>query len=361
MLNTDVEPQGNRLLRKHFSCYILPGRVTNPAVGIQQAIEAEKLGLGAVWISERYAVKEPAVLSGAVSQATSRLDIAGTFYATMRNPLVTASVASTMQAISHDRFRLLLAKGVPAHLREMGSPPITFNRLADFIFLLRQLWAGETVSYKGILGEFPELKLTDRYDGPPPPVIMTAIGPKSLAFAGEHCDGVLLHPFITTNGLKKSIEIVKVAAEKAGRSADSVKFYQAVVVAPDLARDEEDAVVGGRAVTYFQIPQLGEMICEMNGWDESILSKVRTHPLLANLGGSLAEQKFTREQLVEVSQVIPRGWFDEGAAIGSVNHCASRLCDFLDAGVDEVLLHGSTPDQLHDLAGELVMVLPKRM
>src|SRR3546814_9543860 len=97
-----------------------------------------------------------------------------------------------MHAMCGDRFRLMFARAVPAYMKMLGAPGITMERLADVISIVRRLWAGETVNYEGIMGKFPMLKLTDRHEGPPPPIIFTAIGPKSLEFAGEHCDGVLL-------------------------------------------------------------------------------------------------------------------------------------------------------------------------
>ena len=66
---------GAAALFEKFGTYILPGRVSDPRRGIDEAKEAERLGLGAVWISERYASKEPAVLSGAVSEATNNIRI----------------------------------------------------------------------------------------------------------------------------------------------------------------------------------------------------------------------------------------------------------------------------------------------
>jgi probable F420-dependent oxidoreductase len=267
--------------------------------------------------------------------------------------VVTASVANLMQALSGDRFRLLLARGVASHLATLGSPPITFARLRDFIDLMRRLWAGEKVQYEGILGNFPAMELTDRYSGPTPEIAFTAIGPKSLAFAGEMCDGVLLHPFLSIEGVAKSVKIVRGAAEKAGRDPNSVRIYHNIVVAPDLAKEEEDAVVGGRAITYFQIPGYGEMIAETNGWDTSPLQAMRNHPQFANLGGKLADQGFTRVQLVEVSRNLPRWWYEQGAAIGSAAACATTLRNFLDAGVDELVLHGSAPAQMGALCDEL--------
>src|SRR5271156_3533867 len=103
---------GAQALFDKFGTYILPGRVSDPVRGLAEAVEAERIGLGAVGISQRYANKETAVLSGSM-------------YVTVRNPVVTASVCNLMQALSNDRFRLLLARGVAWHLAPLGSPPIT--------------------------------------------------------------------------------------------------------------------------------------------------------------------------------------------------------------------------------------------
>lgn len=353
------EPGADALFNR-FGTYILPGRVTDPRRGIEEAKEAERIGLGCVWISERYASKEPAVLSGAVGEQTSRIRITGTFYATMRNPIVTASVGDIMQSMSGGRYRVMFARAVPAYLKMLGSPPITFERLADCISICRRLWAGETVNYDGILGSFPALKLTDRFDGPPPPVIFTAIGPKALAFAGAHCDGVLLHPFVSPQGVANSARIVREAAEKAGRDPASVRIYHNIIVAPDLARDEEDAVVRGRAITYFELPGFGDLIVEINGWDKSVLDSIRSHPQIAALNGKPADQAFTRQELVEVGRILPQQWIDEGAAVGPAAACADQLMAYLDAGADEILLHGSAPKDMGPLTRELRRALADR-
>ncbi|MDE2465028.1 MAG: TIGR03857 family LLM class F420-dependent oxidoreductase, partial [Alphaproteobacteria bacterium] len=313
---------GAAALFNRFGTYILPGRVNDPRRGIDEAKEAERIGLGGVWISERYASKEPAVLSGAVGEATSKVRITGTMYITMRHPIVTASVANLMQAMTGDRFQLMLARAVPAYLAMMGSRAITFPLLADYISILRRLWAGETVKYEGILGAYPMLKLTDRYEGPPPRIIFTAIGPKALAFAGEHCDGVLLHPFVAPSGVANSVKIVREAAEKAGRDPASVRIYHNIIVAPDLPKEEEEAVVGARAVTYFDLPTFGELIVDINGWDRKVLERLRAHPKIAALGGKPADQAYTRQELVDVSRVLPQEWLDEGAAVGTAARCA---------------------------------------
>jgi len=47
---TQIEPGAQALFDK-FGTYILPGRVSDPRRGIEEAIEAERIGLGCVWIS----------------------------------------------------------------------------------------------------------------------------------------------------------------------------------------------------------------------------------------------------------------------------------------------------------------------
>ena len=354
-----VEPGAQALFDK-FGTYILPGRVNDPRRGIDEAKEAERIGLGCVWISERYGLKEPAVLAGAVAEATSKIRITGTMYATMRHPLVTASVADMMQAMSGERFGVMFARAVPAYMKMLGAPAITMERLADCISIMRRLWNGETVDYEGVLGKFPMLKLTDRHEGKTPPIIFTAIGPKSLEFAGTHCDGVLLHPFVSPDGVRNSAKIVREAAEKAGRDPMSVRICHNIIVAPDLPKDEEEAVVGGRAITYFELPGFGDLIVDINGWDKSVLDEIRAHPKIACLNGKPADQAYTRQELVDVSRILPQKWLDEGAAVGTAAQCADQLMAYLDAGADEILLHGSAPKDMGPLTAELKRALAAR-
>jgi probable F420-dependent oxidoreductase len=190
--------------------------------------------------------------------------------------------------------------------------------------------------------------------------VLTAIGPKALAFGGQHCDGVLLHPFLTTTGVANSIKVIREAAVRAGRDPQAVRIYHNIIVAPDLPPEEEAAVVGGRAITYFQVPEYGELITAANGWDPAPLARMRAHPKLANLGSKTADQAFTRAELVDVSRTLPSSWYAEGAAIGTAAQCAARLCEFLDAGANELVLHGSAPKQMGPLSTELRKLLGSR-
>lgn len=67
----------------------------------------------------------------------------------------------------------------------------------------------------------------------PPPIVLGPIGPKTLALGGTHFDGVVLHPFLTTAGVARSIRLVCTAAAHAGRDAAAVTLYATIVMVPD--------------------------------------------------------------------------------------------------------------------------------
>lgn len=329
-----------------LGAYVLPGRVSDPTVAVGQAEVAEHLGLGTIWISERYGTKDVGVLGGAITQATSSIKVAtGVAHFLFRHPLTLAGMAMTLQALSGGRFLLGIGRSVGPMWGAVGLPKMTNQALADCADIHRRLCRGEKVKYDGPAGRFPSLRLGDLPDVAPPPILLAAIGPKTLALAGRSFDGAILHPFLTPDAVRRSVDLVRAGAEDAGRDPDEVSIYATVVTAPDLTEDQELAVVGGRAVTYYQIPEFGDLLARVNGWDPAGLAALRSHPMLENLRGS-ADNLFTKDQLAEVSRSLPQQWLDEGAAIGSAGACADRLRQYLAAGADELILHGAVPDLL---------------
>jgi 5,10-methylenetetrahydromethanopterin reductase len=338
------EPSGIAL-----GAYVLPGRVTDPGAVVGQAQAAQRLGLRTVWLSERWGTKDLGVVVGAMSQVTSTVRIgSGITHLQSRHPALLASLAMTAQALSDGRFILGVGRSVDAMWAAVGLPRSTNASIVDHADIFRRLCRGENVRYDGPAGTYPSLRLNDVPDQPVPPLVFAAIGPKGLELAGRHFDGVLLHPFLTPAAVRRSVARVRDAERAAGRPTGSVRVYATVVVACELPAEEELAVVGARAVTYYQIPGFGERLAMVNGWDPDPLSRLRSHPLLAGIRGS-ADSVLTREELVEVAAVLPRRWIDDAAATGSAPSCHATFERYREVGADELVLHGSTPDRLEAL------------
>jgi probable F420-dependent oxidoreductase len=329
--------------------YVLPGRVTDPRAVIGQAQAAENYGMRTAWLSERWGVKDLGVIAGAIGQATSVIRIAsGITHFQSRHPALLASLAMTAQALSGGRFILGVGRSVDAMWKAVGLPRSTNASIVDHADIFRRLCGGEKVRYDGPAGTYPSLRLNDVPDQPVPPLVLAAIGDKGLELAGRHFDGVLLHPFLTPAAVRRSVGRVRDAERAAGRPRGSVRVYATVVVACELPAEEQLAVVGARAVTYYQIPGFGERLAAVNEWDPDALLRLRSHPLLATVKGA-ADAVLTREELVEVTSVLPATWTADAAAIGSAGSCHEVFDSYREAGADELVLHGSTPDRLGPL------------
>jgi 5,10-methylenetetrahydromethanopterin reductase len=329
-----------------LGAYIGPGSAMDARKIVDEAIEGERIGLGSVWLSELQGpYKDAGATLGYVAHATStiRLGTSVTHFAT-RHLMVLASWGATMQALSGGRFEMGFGRSSRSRWENWGLPIPTISSMGDDAAILRKLWHGDSVS---VDGRFPDLDFGDFPALEPPPLHLAAIGPKTLALAGRAFDGVLLHPFLTTEGVSKSRQIVRQAATEAGRDPDAVTIFHQHVVAPDLSEADTARAVWTRAAAYFSHPGFGEPILEMNGWDTTGLGAFRQAVKEATERNTAAGSPLKgRDVLLEPSRLLPPEWIETGAAIGSAAECAADLERYIDAGADQIILHGATTDRL---------------
>jgi len=329
--------------------FILPGQVRDARVGLEEAEAAERYGLGGIFLSERWESKELGSMMGALTQVTRTTQlVAGLTHFGTRHPLVQAGMAQTLQTLSGNRFVLGYGRGVPSEFRKLGIPIPNLQGIADHVAILRALWAGETVRYSGSAGNYPEMQLPYGCESPPPLLIGTT-GPKTLALAGRCFDGVVLHPFLTVEGVARSIRIVREAAVEAHRDPDEIKIYATVVTVPDTLPPElRSDALEARAVSYFMHREVGLPIVQANGWSEVPLFRLLESGLSQFEYGA-GEPAEKRRRMAEAARLLPREWLTEGAASGSIAGCIERLSQYLAAGADYILLHGTRPQQQIDI------------
>jgi 5,10-methylenetetrahydromethanopterin reductase len=332
-----------------LATYVLPGASRNPLAGLDQAAAAERLGLGSVWVGERYESKEVGAVCGALAVRTDKIKIvAGVTHFGTRHPELLAGMGTTLQALSKGRFILGVGRSAPNRWAPMGLPVQTLASMEDHASIIRRLWAGQSVSYDGPAGHYPRLVVgaVNRPDVVPPPLILAAIGPKTLELAGRAFDGVVLHPFLTTSAVTRSREIVREAARRGGRDPDSVRIYGQIVIAPDLPPEKADLIIAARALTYLDLPALGDQLMTTNGWDLEVLHALRKHPLMSNVS-TFADYDLTLEQRIQIMKdVFPPQWLEETSGSGSADNVAGKLRKYLAAGIDELVMHGMTADKL---------------
>lgn len=325
--------------------YALPGHTHTPADLLTEVREAECLGIGSAWISERVDVKEIGVLAGAAAAVTQNIFIcsAATNINT-RHPIITASLATTASRLSGGRFALGVARGIGVRAGLWGLEPVTNAQLRDFAELMRQLWRGERViGHDGAMGSYPYLHMADWInDADKIPLMMGAYGEKTLEFAGGVFDGVFLSTFFSDAAVTRAVAAVRRGAEKAGRDPAAVKVW--AVVATACEPDEETwlRAIVARMATYLQAPDLAQLLIDINGWDSTVLEKFRANETVACMRGGI-DSTATLDQLREIEPLIPKEWFP--AAVGNAATCAQRWQDQFNAGADGVIIHAATPQQ----------------
>ncbi len=326
-----------------LACYALGGH-SSPSDLIAEVGLAEELGFGSVFLSERFNLKDAGVLAGAAAAASSTIGIAtaATNHNT-RHPLVTATMATTMHRLSGGRYALGLGRGFDVLFDLMGLPRVTGAQLEDAIGIYRRLWRGEAFAHEGPAGTYPFLSQDSSF-AERIPVLMMAIGDRSLDLAGRVADGVVLHTFLTDEALARSVERIRTAAVDAGRDPHAVRVWSVLAVVEDSLPEElRLRKLVGRLATYLQ--GYGEVLVRANGWDLEDLKRFREDPLVQGYPGAF-DAVGTGEELRHLrDRVLPPAW-TEASATGNPATCAQRILDQLDAGADSVVLHGSTPAEL---------------
>ena len=131
-----------------------------------------------------------------------------------RSPMVTATVAWDLQALSNGRFALGLGSQIRPHNERRFSVPWSAPapRMREYVQSLRAIYNcwqhGERLNYEG--GHYQFTLMTPNFTPPPlasgpPPIHIAAVGPNMLGVAGRECDGANLHGFCTRAYLEEVI------------------------------------------------------------------------------------------------------------------------------------------------------------
>lgn len=324
-----------------LGCYLLPGHTRTPADAIGEAQAAEALGLGRVWLSERFDVKDAGVICSAALVSTKRIRVAtAATNLHTRHLMVLATMCSSLHYLSDGRFELGLARGVAIRNQLMGLESVSNAQIVEGLELLKTLWSGGSVlDHRGEMGHYPYLSM-GKWLQAEIPLHFVGFGPASLRFAGAHFDGVHLHTFITPEGLARARALVREGAEQAGRDPDAVKIHAVLATACNPGREDYLHKIVARMATYMQAPGYAELLVKLNGWDPAVLDAFRASEVVKSIPGGI-DSVATLEQLEQISELIPEDWLH--AAVGSAEACAAQWQRELDNGADSVVIHGSSP------------------
>lgn len=186
-----------------------------------------------------------------VASALARSDVErvglGLMPVPLRNPALVAMEIAGLARIFPGRFAPGVGHGVLSWMDQVGARAESEIRLLDeYVPAVRRLLHGETVTTEGVDVRLDEVRL----DHPPsvaPPLLVGARGPKTLAVAARHADGVILDAGTTPNSTRAALETIEQVRSEAGRAADPFEVVLFLPAAPAALAHNAESVAAEAA------------------------------------------------------------------------------------------------------------------
>lgn len=311
--------------------YFLSSEEYSPTELVAQARLAEEAGFDALWISDHYHPWTDAQgesgfvwsVIGAVGQVCDLPVTTAVTCPTVRiHPAIIAQAAATSAVLlGEGRFTLGVGTGEALNEHILGDvwphAEQRLDMLEEAVEVMRALWTGEVVSHQGRHYTVDTARIYSLPDTPPP-VYVSALGPKALEVACRIGDG-----FITTQPDAESVETFRRAK-------------------------------GADAPT-----QAGLKVAWGKDKDSAIDAAYRLWPN-SGVPGELAQVLPSPQHFEQAAQLVTREKFAEKGAFGpDVAEHVEAFAPYAEAGFDDVYVANMGPDWEDMIAAYGKEVLPE--
>ncbi|TGN62790.1 glucose-6-phosphate dehydrogenase (coenzyme-F420) [Nocardioides eburneiflavus] len=308
---------------------------------VELGVRAEEVGLDSVWISDHlqpwrheggHAPNALAAMA-AIGERTDRV-VLGTSVLTPTfryNPAVLAQQFATLALLNPGRVVLGVGTGealneISVGLAEWPEFKERWARLRESVRLLRELWAGERVTFDGDYYRTVDATIYDRPPGGVP-IWVAAGGPQMAKYAGRVGDG-----FICTSGKGMDLYTDKLLpAVEEGRAASDAQrdFSRMIEIKLSYAPTREEALENCRF------------------WAPLSLSAEQKHQLDDPVEMAAAADALPIEQ-------VASRWI----VATTPEEVLAEVRPYVEAGFDHLVFHGPGHDQEQFLTSFADEVLP---
>ncbi len=322
-----------------------------PADPLPIVREAERLGFDSAWASEAWG-SDAVTVATWIAAHTERIHVGtAVMQIAARTPAATAMTAITLDHLSRGRFRLGLGVSGPQVVEGWhGLPyrdPAGWTR--EYVEVVRRIlqrrgpveFRGRHVRLPapGGLGVGKPLQSAVRPLRADLPIYLAALGPRTVALAGELADGwlpILFSPERAEPLRRRLLE----GLERAGRSPES---FDVAAMAPVVAG--EDLGACRDRVRPFLALYVGGMGSRERNFYASLVSGYGYADAVACI-----QDLFLSGRRREAGRAVPEALIDEIALLGPVGRIRDRLAAWREAGVTTLLAQTDDLGSLRALA-----------
>lgn len=297
-------------------------------------VEAEKLGVDAVWSAEAWGSDAISPLAF-VGARTSKIKLGtGIIQAGTRTPALVGMTAATMAALTNGRFILGLGTSGPQVIEGWHGIPFEqpLRRMREIVDIARIVMSGERVSYEGKSYQLPrpggQGKAIKSSLGPvaaPVPVYLATLGPKSLEMTGEIAAGWLGTSFMPEHA-DVFFDHIRRGAQKAGRSFEDIDLQAGGVVA---FSDDRDSLLPARR------PGLAFTLGAMGSREHNFYNQAFQRAGYEDIARR-AQSLYLDGQKEEATALIPDEMVIQTNLLGTDEQVKERIRAYRDAGVTTI-------------------------
>ena len=281
----------------------------------------EGAGFERLWIPDERFQRDIAVSLTIAALRTERIGI-GTAVTDpfIRHPALTASLAATVDEVSHHRLTLGIGAGISGFsaLGLKRSRPVAAIRSA--IEVMRALWR---VEHLRLDGATDDIRL-DFVPAPNIPIWVAGRGKRILELAGEVAEGAMIGAFCSEPGLAYANARIDAGLARAGRPKSAVQraiwLHTGIAKDRETARDAVRPIVAGalisshRALTELKMPVPDELLRE----------------------ASVTPYGQKNARMLAFAKKIPPGVLDHFSVSGTPDEVAARMRELSRFGIDHV-------------------------
>ena len=220
----------------------------------QFAQRAEELGYHGLWAFQRLlvgadqqlgpeyqSVLDPLLALSYAAALTSRIRLGvAVINLPYLAPAYLAKQASTLDVLSHGRAEIGLGTGwSEPEFRATGSDPAPRGRRTEeYLAVLRSLFVDETASFEGQIYSLPPSRMAPRpVQAGGPPILLGGTADAALRRAGRIAAGWVSSSRARLADIERGAQVVRRAAEEAGRDPDEVRIVVRGVVRAGVRDD----------------------------------------------------------------------------------------------------------------------------
>jgi 5,10-methylenetetrahydromethanopterin reductase len=177
------------------------------------AARAEALGYDELWVIEDCFLSGGLTLAAVALAATQRIHVGiGLLPAAVRNAAIVTMEIATLGRIFPGRLTVAFGHGVESWMTQIGARPAKrLAALGELVSAVRRLLAGETVDDARSFVQLRGVAL-DNPPASPPTIAVGTTGPRGIALAGRHAQGLLLPEGCGPTFIAEAKEIADAAA-----------------------------------------------------------------------------------------------------------------------------------------------------